>query len=157
MSLSRSALTARFGRLEAGAVALAQRFGDRAVEVHRARFRLLAGRARGLGHVERHVESDVTASSVSGPAPATVVTGHEAREIGDRDRAGRHEDRQPHAPGVEPLVVTGQAAATDAELEPSLAEMVDRRHVFGQPQGMAQGQNLDGDADLHLPRGHGER
>src|SRR5215470_4102191 len=58
---------------------------------------------------------------------------------------------------IEPLVVTGQAATTDTELESALAEMIDRRDVFGESQGMAQGQHLDGDADLHLPRGHRER
>jgi hypothetical protein len=52
---------------------------------------------------------------------------------------------------VEALVVSGQAAPAHAEFKSSLGEMVDRRDVLGQTQGMAQGQDMDGDADPDAP------
>ena len=40
------------------------------------------------------------------------------------------------------------AAAPDAEDQPAVAQLVDRRRLLGQPQRMAQRQDLHGDADL---------
>jgi hypothetical protein len=55
--------------------------------------------------------------------------------------------------------VTGQAAPADAEVEPAAGEVIDGGHVLGEPQGMAQRQHLDRDADLDAPGagGHGAR
>jgi hypothetical protein len=40
---------------------------------------------------------------------------------------------------VEALIVSGKSASPNAEFEPSLGDMVDRRDVLGQAQGVAQG------------------
>ena len=49
---------------------------------------------------------------------------------------------------VEAAIVAGKPAPPDAEFEPSLAEMVDRRHVLGETQRMAQREDLDRDPDF---------
>jgi hypothetical protein len=43
---------------------------------------------------------------------------------------------------VEALIVSGKSASPNAEFEPSLGDMVDRRDVLGQAQGVAQGKDL---------------
>src|SRR5262245_35902213 len=58
---------------------------------------------------------------------------------------------------IEPLVVTREPAAADAELKPPLREMVDGRDVLGETQGMTERQNLNRDADLDPARAGGER
>src|SRR5437667_2201875 len=50
------------------------------------------------------------------------------------------------------LIVPGKSASPNAEFEPALGDMVDRRDVLGQAQGVAQGKDLDGDPDLDAPR-----
>ena len=59
-----------------------------------------------------------------------------------------------HAVG---LVGLRHPAAPDAEDQPAVAELVDRRRLLGQPQRMAQRQHLDGDADLDAPGARGDR
>ena len=48
-----------------------------------------------------------------------------------------------------------EPAATDAEDEPALADVVDGGRLLGQLQRMAQWQDLDGGADLDAPRARG--
>src|SRR5205807_4313953 len=57
------------------------------------------------------------------------------------------------------LVGAGKAAAADAENQPPLADVVERRDLLGKPQRMAQGQHLHGNADVDAlgARGNGRR
>ena len=48
-------------------------------------------------------------------------------------------------------------AAADPEDQPSVAQLIDRRGFLGQPQRMAQRQDLDRDADLDAARARGDR
>src|SRR5262249_18285273 len=41
--------------------------------------------------------------------------------------------------------------------EPALGELIDGGGVLGEPEGMAERQDLHGDAELHASRGRGER
>src|SRR6266851_1299008 len=57
---------------------------------------------------------------------------------------------------VEARVVAGQPASSDAELEPSLAEVVERRDVLRKMERMRERQHLHRDADLHATRARGD-
>jgi hypothetical protein len=52
--------------------------------------------------------------------------------------------------------VTGQAAPSDAELETASRQVIDRGHVFREPERMAEREHLHGDADLDPARARGE-
>jgi hypothetical protein len=49
------------------------------------------------------------------------------------------------------------AAAPDAELEAALADVIDRRDLFGDAQGMVQGQDLHGGPHAEPARAAGDR
>ena len=55
------------------------------------------------------------------------------------------------------LVGLRHPAAPDPKDQPAVAQLVDRRRLFGQPQRMAQRQYLDGDADLEAAGAGGDR
>jgi hypothetical protein len=58
---------------------------------------------------------------------------------------------------VEALVVPRKTASPHAEFEAALGDVIDRRDILGQAQGVAQREDLDGDADLDASRAGGER
>ena len=49
------------------------------------------------------------------------------------------------------------AAAADPKDQPAVAQLIDGRRLLGQPQRMAQRQDLHGDADLDAPGARGDR
>ena len=55
------------------------------------------------------------------------------------------------------LVGAREAAATDAEDQPAVADLIDRRDLLGEAQRMAQRQHLDRGADLHPLGAGGDR
>src|SRR5437899_1167254 len=70
---------------------------DRAVEVHRAGLGRVAGKALGVGDVDRHDDADLAAPGVAGLAPADVVAVDEPLELADARRPHREKNRQPQA------------------------------------------------------------
>src|SRR5262245_55198670 len=58
---------------------------------------------------------------------------------------------------VEPGVVPGEAASPHAEIDAALADVIERRDVLGQAQGMDEGQHLDCEPDLHVLGPPGDR
>ena len=54
------------------------------------------------------------------------------------------------------VIGADDATAADAEYEPPLADLIDRRGLFGEAQRMAQRQHLHGDADFHAGRAGGD-
>jgi hypothetical protein len=57
---------------------------------------------------------------------------------------------------VEHIVRARRAAAPDAEVEAAAAEMIDRRHLFRDPQRVRQRQHGDGSPDPDAPRAGGQ-
>ena len=55
------------------------------------------------------------------------------------------------------LVGLRNAAAPDPEDQSAVAQLIDGRSLLGQPQWVAQRQDLNGDADLDAPRARGDR
>jgi hypothetical protein len=55
------------------------------------------------------------------------------------------------------LIGLRDAAAADAENQPTATQLIDRGGRLGQAQRMAERQNLDGDADLDAPGAGGDR
>ena len=64
---------------------------------------------------------------------------------------------------IKPFVDIGKSAAPHAQLNAPVADVVQRRHFLGHPDGMTQGQTIDGGADTHHAgfggdgRGNGNR
>src|SRR5262249_40260074 len=56
----------------------------------------------------------------------------------------------------EHVVGARRAAAADAEVEAALAQMIDGRDVFGDPEGIAERQHLHRRADAHAPGAGGD-
>ena len=83
----------------------------------------------GLGDHAHVLELEILAlvrEPVLGPGPAENLERlvEPLLALGERD--------------VEARVLAGQPAPPHAEVEPSLAHVIERRHVLGQAQGMAQ-------------------
>lgn len=53
---------------------------------------------------------------------------------------------------VQHVVGPRRAAAADPEIEPAAAEVIDGRHLLGDPERVGQGQHGDGGADPHSAR-----
>jgi hypothetical protein len=49
------------------------------------------------------------------------------------------------------IVGPGESAASNAQLQPALADVVDSSHLFGDAQGVVKWQHINGGADTHAP------